>query len=87
MLLELCDAKHLCIANTWSRKADKKKITYGSGCNESDINFCIIGKVDRKFLKNVKVITGELQHNLVVVDVDKKQKRKQNGSLKVKNIM
>ena len=27
------------------------------------------------YLKNVKVITGELQHNLVVVDIDKKQKR------------
>ena len=26
MLLEFCDAKHLCIANTWLRKADKKKI-------------------------------------------------------------
>ena len=25
MLLEFCDAKHLCIANTWFRKADKKK--------------------------------------------------------------
>ena len=33
MLLEFSDAKHLCIANTWSRKADKKKKTNGSGCN------------------------------------------------------
>ena len=39
MLLEFCDAKHLCIANTWYRKADKKKIIYGSGCNESEIEF------------------------------------------------
>ena len=29
-----------------------------------------MGKVDHKFLKNVKVITGELQHNLVVVDIE-----------------
>ena len=36
LLLEFCDAKHLCIANTWLRKADKKKITYSSGCNECD---------------------------------------------------
>ena len=50
MLLEFCDAKYLCIANTWSRKADKKKITYGSGCNASEIVFCIIGMVDSKFL-------------------------------------
>ena len=25
MLLEFCDAKHLCIAKTWFRKADKKR--------------------------------------------------------------
>ena len=73
MLLEFCDEKHLCIANTCSRFADKKKITYGSGCNESEIDICIIGKVDRWFLKNVKVISRELQHSLMVADVDKKQ--------------
>ena len=49
MLLEFCDANHLCIANTWSTRADKKKTTYGSRCNESDIDFCITGKVDLKF--------------------------------------
>ena len=27
MLLEFCDAKHVCIANTWLRKADKKEKT------------------------------------------------------------
>ena len=27
-------------------------------------------------MKNVKVITGELQHNLVIVDINKKQKNK-----------
>ena len=86
MLLEFSDPKLLCIANTWLRKADKKKITYGSGCNESEINFSIIGNVDSKYLKNVKVITGELQHNLVVVDIDRKG-LKQSGSLKVKNVM
>ena len=69
MLLEFCDAKHICITNTWFRKADKKRITYGSRCNESEIDFCIMGKVDH-FLFYVKVITGELQHNLVVVEVD-----------------
>ena len=42
MLLEFCDAKHLCIANTWLRKADKKKITHGSGCNKSEIDFGIL---------------------------------------------
>ena len=60
MLLEFCEAKHLGTANTWYRKADKMKITYGSGCNESEIDFCIMKKVDHKFSIDVKVITGEL---------------------------
>ena len=76
MLLEYCDAKFLCLANTWFRKADKKNITYGSGCSESQIESCMMGKVDRKFFRNVKVISGELQHNLGVVGVDRKQGKK-----------
>ena len=47
MLLQFCDAKHICIAETWFRKADKRKITFGPGCNKREIDFCIIGKVDR----------------------------------------
>ena len=86
MLLIFCDVKHLYITITWSRKAAWKKITYGSGCNNSAIDLCIMGKVDSKLSNDVKVITGELQHNLVIVDVDRK-KRKQRGSLKDKNKM
>ena len=54
MLLEFCDARHLYIANTWFRKADTKKMTNGSGCNKSEIDFCFLGKVHRKFLKTSK---------------------------------
>ena len=39
MLLECCGARHLCTTDTWYGKGDKKKITYGSGCNESEIGF------------------------------------------------
>ena len=78
MLLEFCEARNICITNTWFGKADK---TYGSGYNKSKIDFFIMGKVDCKFLKNVRVITGELQHNLVAVDVDKKQKKKTEWKL------
>ena len=49
MLSEFCDARHVCIADTWFRKAEKKKINFGSGCNESKINFCLMGTVDCKF--------------------------------------
>ena len=43
-----------------------------------------MGNVDRKFLKNVKVITGEWQHRLVIVDIDKKQKKKTEWKLESK---
>ena len=49
-----------------------KKIIYGLGCNEGDIDICVMVTVDRMCLKKVKVITWELQHNLVEDDVDKK---------------
>ena len=59
----------------WFRKAVKKQINYGSGCDESEINFLIIRIVDSKLFKNVTVITCKLQHNLVVVDVFDKENR------------
>ena len=80
--LEICDVKILCIANTWFRKPDKKGITYGSGCNENEINFL---KGYHNFFY-VNMTTWKLQHNLVVVDVDEKQKRKDHGRLKVKEM-
>ena len=36
----------------------------------------MMGKEDRKFFKDVKVITGEWLHSLVIADVDKKQNKK-----------
>ena len=39
MLLEFFDAKHLCISIKWLRKADKKKITYASGCSKAKLIF------------------------------------------------
>ena len=53
-----------------------RNITYGSECNESEFDFYVVEKVDRMFLKNVIVITGALQHNLVVVDVVKQARQK-----------
>ena len=31
MLLEFCDEKELCVANTWFRKGEKRKVTYSAG--------------------------------------------------------
>ena len=72
MILEFCDAKNSCITNTWLSKADKKKITYDSGCNKSERFLCIWKSRSQVFFTDIKVITGELQHDLVAVGVDKK---------------
>ena len=48
MLLEFCDAKHLCIASTWFRVADKRKLTHVSGFTECETDF-LMGRVDGKF--------------------------------------
>ena len=76
MLLEFCDEKELCVANTWFKKTDKRKITFNSGNNESKIDFILISKENRKFVKGVKVIPWDLQHPLLVADVDKRKLNK-----------
>ena len=65
MLLEFCDEKELCVANTWFRNGEKRKVTYSAGENESEIDFVLVGKGNREYLRYVKVIPGELQHRLV----------------------
>ena len=76
MLLEFCDERELCEANTWFKKTDKKMITFKSGNNESEIDFILVSKENRKFVKDVKVISWELQHRLLVADVDKRKLNK-----------
>ena len=65
MLLEFCDEKELCVANTWFRKGEKRKVTYSAGENELEIDFVLVGKGNTKYLRDVKVIPGELQHSQV----------------------
>ena len=62
MLLEFFDEKELCVANTWFKKTDKRKITTKSGNNDSEIDSILVSKENRKILKDVKVIPWELQH-------------------------
>ena len=38
MLLEFRDKRELCVANTWFKKTDKRKITFKSGNNEFEID-------------------------------------------------
>ena len=76
MLLDFCDQKELCIANTRYKKKDKRKVIYGSGGNDTEIDFVLVGKEKRKHLRDAKVIPGELQHRLEVVDVEEQKLKK-----------
>ena len=43
------------------------------GGNENEIDFVLVGKNNRKYTKDVKAIPCELQHRLVVTDIDKRK--------------
>ena len=52
-LLEICDERELCVANTWFYKAKKRKITYSAGGCEIEIDFVIVGEKYRKYVRDV----------------------------------
>ena len=76
MLLEFCDEKELCVANTWFRKGEKRKVAYSTGGNDSEIDFVLVEKGNIKYLRDVKIIPGQLQHRLVVMDLVKTKVKK-----------
>ena len=51
-------------------------MTYSSGGNGTEIDFVLVGKGNRKYLRDVKVIQGELQHRLVITDLVKTKVKK-----------
>ena len=65
-MLEFCHERELREANTWFIKGEKRNMTYSEEENETEIEFVLVGKGNRKYLRDVKVIPGELQHTLVV---------------------
>ena len=71
-LLEFCDEKELCEANTWLEKKEQRKITSSIGGNETEIDFVLVSRNNKKHLKDVKAIPWELEHRLVVTDIDKR---------------
>ena len=38
------------------QKGEKRKVTYSTGGNGTEIDFVLMGKGNRKYLRNVKVI-------------------------------
>ena len=55
-MLEFCDEKELCVANTWFRKGKKRKVMYSAGESGTEIDFVLMGKGNKKYLRDVKVM-------------------------------
>ena len=45
-LIEFCDEKELCVANTWFEKKEQRKVAYSFGVNE--VGFLLVGKKNKK---------------------------------------
>ena len=75
-LLEFCDEKELCVANTWFEKKKQRKIIFSMGGNEIKIDFVLVGKSNKNYLKDVKAIPCDLQHRLLVTDIAKRKLQK-----------
>ena len=53
--------------NTWFQNNKKRKV----GGNRSEIDFVMVGKDNRKYLREMKAMCYEFQHQLGTPDVDK----------------
>ena len=73
-LLEYCTEAHLVVMNTWFKKANKA--TFRSAGVETEIDFMLVQHNWPKKIRNVNVIPGELQHSLVVMDMNKLLRRR-----------
>ena len=49
----------MCVSNTWSKREEKRKVTFKMGENETDINFVLIKKDHGRLITNTKVIHFE----------------------------
>ena len=57
-------------------KKELRKIRYSMGGNETEIDFVLVGKNNKLYLKDMKAIPWKLQHQLMVTDIDKRKLKK-----------
>jgi len=48
-------------------------MTFKAGGNETEIDFVLVGRKERRYMRYVKAISWELQHRLIIADVDKRK--------------
>ena len=74
MLLEFC-LEEICVSNTWFKREERRDVTFGLVESGTKMDFLLISKEHRQFLRKVKTIPFEFLHALVVADIDKKKIR------------
>ena len=74
--LKFCDEKKMGMANTWFSKKKERQRAFSMGGNKTEIDFVLVGKNNRTYLKDVKAIPWKLQHRLVVTNIDKRKLKK-----------
>ena len=88
--LEVAEAADMTILNTMFNKRRNHLITYKSGGNETQIDYIMVRKEDRKLVIDCKVIPGEpvvTQHRLLIADLRmkvEKKRRKEERKRKIK---
>ena len=77
--LELAEAMNLVLLNTQFKKRRSHLVTYKSGHNETQIDYILVRKEDKKIITDCKVIPNEsvvAQHKLLVADLRLKSIKK-----------
>ena len=70
--LELAEAMNLIVLNTHFEKRRSHLITYKNGQNETQIDYILVRREDKKIIMDCKIIPNEsvvVQHKLVVADL------------------
>ena len=89
-LLEVAEAADMTTLSTMFKKRRNHLITYKSGGNETQFDYIMVRKADRKLVMDCKVIHGEpvvTQHRLLIVDLRmkvEKKRRKEERKRKIK---
>ena len=84
LLFEFSVEKGIFVGNSWFKKKHNRKVTFNRRCSGTEIDFVLMKDSQRKFLKDVRVIGGELQHKLLEVVLDGRWIRKIQQSHAVK---
>ncbi|KAK6749163.1 hypothetical protein RB195_001643 [Necator americanus] len=88
-ILEYAVASDLIIANTQYRKRKSHLITYTSGSRETQIDFWMLRRRDRRLLQDSKVIPTDhvaAQHHLLIMDLKISRPRKRHPRTETQRI-